>query len=82
MTVVLILVLVLVAGLLLRACTAKHDLADAPVRLVVDLHRIRRRFDVALVRAQAEADAADLRHQLDQGLDVLDASPEDVFPKP
>ena len=82
MTVVLILVLVLVTGLLWRSCTAKHDLAAVPVRLVVDLHRIRRRFDVALVRAQAEADAADLRHQLDQIPDVLVVGPENVFPKP
>jgi hypothetical protein len=56
-----------------RGRQAAPDRLDYQV--MVELHRIRRRFDVALLKSEIRADAADARRALRAALHKLDGKP-------
>jgi hypothetical protein len=71
----------LVVGLLVvwLVIRSRRGRPPAPERLdyqvMVELHRIRRRFDVALLKSELRADAADARRALRAALHKLDGEP-------
>ncbi|HEY4812690.1 MAG TPA: hypothetical protein VIH71_16710 [Solirubrobacteraceae bacterium] len=73
MSVLVWLVVGLVVGLVVCGRRRRQSEPDPlDYQAMVELHRIRRRFDVALLRSEIRADAADARRVLRDALRKLD----------